>query len=202
MQFCSAADLVADVASVADTLPRRPVLIGHSMGGFVVQKYLESRDAPAAVLLASVPPSGVARFLVHRFRLHPWLTAATLARTRSLRFMGATTELTRDSFFSPAASDGVVADCTGLLCEEYVGKNVLDMLALNLPRPHLITTPMLVMGAEHDGCFTQREVRATAAAYRTEAEIVPGMGHDMMLEPGWPAVAERIHAWLSARDHV
>jgi hypothetical protein len=22
------------------------------------------------------------------------------------------------------------------------------------------------------------------------------MGHDMMLEPGWAAVAERIHAWL------
>lgn len=26
------------------------------MGGFVVQKYLESRDAPAAVLIASAPP--------------------------------------------------------------------------------------------------------------------------------------------------
>ena len=26
------------------------------------------------------------------------------------------------------------------------------------------------------------------------------MGHDMMLEPEWTAVAERIHTWLSARE--
>ena len=30
----------------------------------------------------------------------------------------------------------------------------------------------------------------------TEAEFFPSMGHDMMLEPGWVAVAERIHTWL------
>jgi hypothetical protein len=37
---------------------------------------------------------------------------------------------------------------------------------------------------------------ATARAYRTKAEFFPNMGHDMMLEPGWVAVAERIHTWL------
>ncbi|HWF27877.1 MAG TPA: alpha/beta fold hydrolase, partial [Mycobacterium sp.] len=63
MQFCSMADLVDDVDSVARSLPRRPVVVGHSMGGFVVQKYLESHDAPAAVLLAPAPVSGVAGFL-------------------------------------------------------------------------------------------------------------------------------------------
>jgi hypothetical protein len=26
------------------------------------------------------------------------------------------------------------------------------------------------------------------------------MGHNMMLEPGWAAVAERIQTWLQARD--
>jgi hypothetical protein len=42
-------------------------------------------------------------------------------------------------------------------------------------------------------------VHATARAYRTEAEFFPNMGHNMMLEPGWAAVAERIHNWLCAR---
>ncbi len=37
---------------------------------------------------------------------------------------------------------------------------------------------------------TKVEVRATARAYRTEAEFFPGMGHNMMLEPGWAGVAE------------
>jgi len=34
---------------------------------------------------------------------------------------------------------------------------------------------------------------------RTQAELFPGMGHNMMLEPGWPDVAERIHSWLTGQ---
>jgi len=202
LRFCSIADFVDDVASVADGLPRRPVLIGHSMGGFVVQKFLESHDAPAAALLASVPPSGVARFLLHRLRLHPWLMARTLAVAKSKRCICGTSELTREAFFTRSTPGADVDHCAALLGEEYVGKQILDMLLLNLPRPRLVTTPVLVMGAADDQVFTQREVRATASAYRTEAEIVADMGHDMMLEPAWPAVAERIHTWLSARDRL
>jgi hypothetical protein len=44
--------------------------------------------------------------------------------------------------------------------------------------------------AQQDGAL-----RATARAYHTHAEIFPDMGHDMMLEPGWADVAERIHTW-------
>jgi pimeloyl-ACP methyl ester carboxylesterase len=72
----------------------------------------------------------------------------------------------------------------------------LDCLLLNLPRPKRVTTPLLVLGAQNDGAHTTKEVRATARAYRTEAEFFPDMGHNMMLEPGWVAVAERMHNWL------
>jgi pimeloyl-ACP methyl ester carboxylesterase len=44
------------------------------------------------------------------------------------------------------------------------------------PRPRRVQVPVLVMGAEHDGFFTAAEMDRTAAAYRTEAEIIPGMG--------------------------
>src|SRR5689334_18609316 len=39
LRSCSLADYVDDIESVVESLPVRPVLIGHSMGGFVVQKY-------------------------------------------------------------------------------------------------------------------------------------------------------------------
>jgi len=68
---------------------------------------------------------------------------------------------------------------------------------LNLPKTERVNTPMLVLGAGCDGCFTTEEVIATARAYHTEAESFPDMGHNMMLEPGWQAVAERIDAWLA-----
>jgi hypothetical protein len=38
---------------------------------------------------------------------------------------------------------------------------------------------------------------ATAKKYHTQAEFFPDMGHNMMLEPGWPKVADRIRSWLS-----
>jgi pimeloyl-ACP methyl ester carboxylesterase len=65
-----------------------------------------------------------------------------------------------------------------------------------LPRPHRVLAPILVLGAEQDGFFTVDEVRRTARAYRTEAEIFPGMGHDMMLDAEWRKVSDRIDAWL------
>jgi alpha-beta hydrolase superfamily lysophospholipase len=49
------------------------VVVGHSMGGFVVQKYLESHDAPAGVLLGSAPPKGVRSFVVRLFTRYPRL---------------------------------------------------------------------------------------------------------------------------------
>jgi hypothetical protein len=58
---------------------------------------------------------------------------------------------------------------------------------------------MLVLGTEPDHCVSGTELRATARAYRTEPEVFPGMGHNMMLVPGWATVAERIDAWLG--DH-
>ncbi|HME76259.1 MAG TPA: alpha/beta fold hydrolase [Mycobacterium sp.] len=54
---CSVADYVEDVDSVASGLPTRPAVIGHSVGGFVVQKCLETHPASAGVLVASVPPA-------------------------------------------------------------------------------------------------------------------------------------------------
>ena len=199
MRFCSVADFVDDVASIADSLPERPVVIGHSMGGFVVQKYLESHRAPAAALLASIPPSGIAQFFLRRFRRHPWLTGRSLAMGRLLPSVGGTPELARETFFSESTSQLDMARYTALLGEEYVSRFALEMLLLDLPKPLRVTTPPLVLGAENDIVFTRQEVRATAAAYHTEAEIFPEMAHDMMLEPGWAAVAERIHAWLETR---
>ncbi len=198
-RLCSIADFVDDVDSVVDSLPTPPVLIGHSLGGFVVQKYLESHDAPCAVLLASIPPSGITRFLLGRFKRHPWLTARTLGIGRSLRCVAGGPELARETFLSQSIPDADVARYTVQLGEEYIGKMVLDLLLLDLPKPNLVTTPLLVLGAENDIVFTQQEVRATAAAYHTEADFFPKMAHDMMLEPGWADVAERIHAWLETR---
>ena len=52
---------------------------------------------------------------------------------------------------------------------------------------------------DEDGAHTRSEILATARAYGTEAVFFPDMGHNMMLEPGWAAVAQCIDTWLGRR---
>jgi len=92
----------------------------------------------------------------------------------------------------------VVARCAERLQEESA-KIPLELTLRNLPKPERITTPMLVLGGESDASVTSKELHANAVAYGTNAETFPDMGHDMMLESGWQAVAERIDGWLTAQ---
>ncbi|NUQ37523.1 MAG: alpha/beta fold hydrolase [Caldilineales bacterium] len=186
-----------DVAAVAARLPAPPVLIGHSMGGAVVQQVLAQRPAPAAVLLASVPPAGVLATTLRIAARHPLLFAKVNLKL-SLYPLVATSDLAREHFFcAEMPADQVAGYAARLQDESYLG--FLDMLAFGLSRPPRGQTPVLVLGAAQDRIFYPPEVAATARAYHTEAVIFPDMAHDMMLEPGWQQVADHIIAWLRTR---
>ena len=194
------ADYAADVAEVASSLPTPPILIAHSMGGHVAQKYLERNDATAAVLLASVPPSGTLATSLRIVARHPGPFALANLTLRLYPII-ATPALARDAFFSKTLPDDEMQTYFELLQDEsYIA--YLDMMALNLPRPQRVLAhkrlPMLVMGGADDRIFTPAEVTQTAHAYGVTAQIFPNMAHDMMLDPGWQDVADAIIAWLRA----
>lgn len=193
------ADYVADVAAAAQSLPTPPVVIGHSMGGFVVQKYLAAHPAPAGILLASAPPYGLRRAVLGVARRNIRHSGRPAALRRPLLFFG-NPAVARATFYGPDTPAELVDRYTSLLCDESIRVLYRDLLYADLAEPHRVTAPMLVLGAAEDGFFSQAEVSATARAYRTHAEFFPGMGHNLMLERGWPAVAERIDSWLSSRS--
>ncbi|MBP1819243.1 alpha/beta hydrolase [Mycobacterium sp. OAE908] len=206
LRNCSIADFLNDLVCVADSLPATPVVVGHSQGGFVVQKYLESHRAPAAVLLASTPPqgaaAGLARSVGSQLRMmaqQPWPSAKAVMTGRTPPAVEVTDARVRDVFFSPGTPGALVTQYMERLQAEISARALLDMMFLNLPKPQRVTTPILVLGAQRDGSVTERELHATARAYGTRAEVFPDMGHDMMLEPGWQSVAERIDSWLGGQ---
>ncbi|HMZ07589.1 MAG TPA: hypothetical protein PK078_08220, partial [Anaerolineales bacterium] len=75
----------------------------------------------------------------------------------------------------------------------------LDLLGLNLVRTKKVKTPLLVLGAKDDTVISNGDVEKTGNAYNTKAELFPHMAHDMMLEKGWQAVAERVMGWLKEK---
>lgn len=195
---CSIADYVDDVRAAADTVGGNPVLIAHSLGGFVVQRYLENRRAPAAILVASVPPQGVLGLALRVWRRHPWISLRSITAGNLAGFIG-TAPLVREHLFCAATPAAIVESCAARVQSESFRASLTDP-TLRRIRPARVSTPILVLGAAEDGLVSNAEVRATARAYRTEAEFFPGMGHNMMVEPGWAAVAERMRAWLECRD--
>jgi pimeloyl-ACP methyl ester carboxylesterase len=195
LRWTRIADYVTDVAQVISQLPKPPILVGHSMGGLIVQKYLETHSAPAAVLLASVPVMGVVKTTLRIAMSHPLpLLKANL--TWSLYPIIGTPRLTREAFFSmDMPAEQLNRYFVRMQDESYPA--FLDMLVFNLPRPKRVVVPLLVLGAANDTIFHPDEVEATARAYHTRAEIFPNMAHDMMLEAGWQSVADRILSWLT-----
>ncbi len=187
-------DYVNDIKQVVDSLGNIPVLIGHSMGGFVVQKYLEKYQAPGAVLLASVPPFGVLKGTLAVLKAFPGaFLKANL--TLNLKYIIDTPEKFRYLMFSNKVAEEDVAKYLKLTdSESYLA--YMDMLGLNLVKTQKIKTPLLVLGAGEDKAVTASSVRKTADKYKVEPIIFEGMGHDMMLESDYKKVVDRIINWV------
>ena len=194
LRWTSLAEFVSDVAQVAGRMEKPPLVVGHSMGGMVVLKYLESNEAPAAVLLASVPPQRVAMPTLRLALQHP-LAFLNANLTMSMAPILSTPRLARDALFSADMPEDKVREYHSKLTDESY-RAYLDMTGLYLPRTERVKTPILVLGAADDHLIASGEVEATARAYRTRAEIFPDMAHDMMLEAGWQGVSDRILEWL------
>lgn len=194
----SVADYVADVRAAVEKIDRPPVLVAHSMGGFVVQKYLETYDAAGAVLVASVPPRGVVGVVDGLARRHPARLLRSLT-TFDLYPLVRGPERTRALFYSAALDETLVERYSAALGNESY-RAFLDMLVLDRPRVAKIRgrVPMLVLGGAEDRIFPPKDVEATAAAYGTTARLFDGMAHNLMLEVGWERVAGAVEEWLRA----
>ena len=185
-------DYVEDLAAAVAECGRPAVLVGHSMGGLVVQKYLERGQALGAVLLAPVPTSGALGATLRFGVRHP-LVLLKVNLVRRLGPVVGTPALAREMLFTPdtpqSIVDGVVAR---LQDESYYA--YLDMI-FSRPRPKRVTVPVLVLAGGRDRTFTVREEQATARRYGTTAEVFPESGHNLMTEPGWERVTDRIDAF-------
>lgn len=182
-------DYLRDIEAVLDQIAPAPVVVGHSLGGFLLQHLVGRRQLPGAVLLCSLPPRGTFGVLSQWMLRHPGAALRAVA-TLDLRHLVGTPALAREAFFSPALPEQLVREYTARLGSESL-RVALEAI-LRPPRVRPGATPMLVIGAERDALFPVATQHRLAAAWGVEAMIIPGAAHDLMLDPAWPQAAERI----------
>ena len=98
LRWSSLDDYISDVSHVINQMEEPPIPVGHSMGGMIIQKYLEKNKTPAAVLLASTPPKGVLATTARTFIRHP-LPVIKSSLTLSMSPIVSTPELVQEAFF-------------------------------------------------------------------------------------------------------
>lgn len=195
IDWLSIADYVDDVRKVIDALAIDPVLLGHSMGGFVVQKYLERYPARAVALLCSVPPQGLIAAQFHLLLQKPQLY---LEINSILAGNYTDTDTLRDALFAGEADPAMLAEWLGKMQNESQ-RAIWDMSMFNLPNLFRMNRPpMLIVGAEQDALVPAFLVQSTAQTYGEPCHILRGMGHAITHEREWPRAAALIDDWLAS----
>jgi pimeloyl-ACP methyl ester carboxylesterase len=179
---------VADVVSVAESLPRPPVLVGHSMGGLVVQQALAVTRARAGVLVASVSHRPAFGSLWSVARRHP-VDAAKICVGMTLPMR---TEYMFENLTEDEARPFVAQTCP---------ESPIAQIQLLAHRPAPVPpagVPMLVLGTPQDRLVPISDVRRTATRYGATLHEFSGIGHNLMLDRGWERPLATLVDWLGA----
>jgi pimeloyl-ACP methyl ester carboxylesterase len=194
--FISLDDYVADLILIGSRLTR-PVLIGHSMGATVVQRAARRCNACGMVLIAPVPPHGLASSVFALASRDPPLFFALNTMQFGNSDDAPALRRIRDYLFSQTVSEGNARKY--LLRMQRESQRALADLSWPqyLWIRSSIGIPALVLGASRDAFFSESMVEDTARLHGVTARMFPDMAHAMMLEPQWERVADAIRTWLA-----
>ncbi|MCV6637799.1 alpha/beta hydrolase [Candidatus Albibeggiatoa sp. nov. NOAA] len=199
LSLTTLADFVSDVEQVTKEFDQPPILIGHSMGGMVVQKYIEAHPSTAAILMNTVPPSGLSMSMFYMAMSSPFLLIQLgLIQGASPAF--ASPEMIKQALFS---NDDVSDDILQKFLSHWHGEAqlaVAEMLHWKLTPSKTPTVPMLVLGAGKDVFFPQSNTCLTAHHYHADWHTFQNLAHAMMLEKDWQSVADYILDWLKTKQ--
>lgn len=183
-----------------ERLPRRPVLMGHSMGGALTQWFLKyvADDLPAAVLVApwvshsmfkdgllklvAYDPLGVLLMLLS-WDATPMKRAGTGSAVRFL--VGPEAAVPLDELQPRLGPESVIV-----------------MYQHNPPfwhPPEHVVTPMLWVAGEDDPLLVEPAQRRSAAHYGADYIVAERARHNVMMEHNYRQTAEAIHHWLVKR---
>lgn len=190
-------DVLAHYEHHISKLPENPILIGHSLGGLIVQKLLERGCGAAAVCISSAPPHGI--FAWHKdFLLSNLQLLNPFSRSKLC--------LMPPAWFHRYVTNEMSATDTGRFVRQNcvpAGKNVPKTIAqygkIDFARAH---KPMLFIAGSTDKSQPPVINRKNFAAYTDRSSIrryreFAGRTHNILQQQGWQEVAQFAADWLT-----
>ena len=189
-------ELVGNLESLIDTLPEKPFVIGHSMGGLAVMKLIEKGKAVAGVSINGAPPNNVPVPPKTLKTVWPALGLLTTKKT----WLGSRKWYDKAFFNTLPVHQRAAAYEAFAVPESYkVNTSVIfnKFGKVDFKKPH---QPLLFIGGGSDNIFDARFTQKIAGKYkhansRVDVKIYDGRSHFTCGEPGWEAVADHILDW-------
>lgn len=179
----------------------KPYIIGHSMGGAIVEIYISkySDEVKGAVLFAPATAQGMGKSIFTTTVTKTGFN--TMPTTRGCK---PNKHLAESNFFIAKDKDTKkfvprITDETELkyyddqLCKEST-KAMFDLHKFTLNKN--INIPVFVIGSNKDAYFPEDSLKSTANFYDTEPMILRGLCHDMMLDPEMEKAVESVLEFL------
>jgi pimeloyl-ACP methyl ester carboxylesterase len=197
------ADYAADLEEEIQSLGTSPILVGHSMGGLLAQMLATRLDVAALVLLAPSAPWGVPPTTLFEIgaaqamHLQPGYWSQVLEPSRDVALAHSLDRLPRhmrDEVFGRFVPES--------------GRATFEIMNWGLDFNHAsevdadaVQCPLLFLTGSEDRINPPSTVGRIAALYQDRAttEVLDGMGHWLIGEPGWERLAERVLEWLKAQ---
>jgi pimeloyl-ACP methyl ester carboxylesterase len=202
-------DVVAHFAGIIDTLPSAPILVGHSFGGLIAQKLLGQDRALAAVAIDAAQIKGVLPVPLSALR-------ATLPVFKNPANRHRAVSLTEEQFRF-AFANAVPEDESRALHARWTipapGRPLFEAASANFDphSPAKVETanqnrgPLLLIASGKDHTVPESVTRSTLKQYRhssavTDIRTFPDRGHSLVVDSGWPEIAEFCLTWL--KEHA
>jgi len=186
-------DVIDNLVKLIDSLPEKPLIIGHSMAGMAAMKLVELGKAAAGVSIDGAPPKNV---------FPPFQTLKTVLPAFGF-FSFAKYFMGSRKWYDYAFFNTLPGPEKEAVPESY---KVSRQLVLNsfsnidFSKPHV---PLLFIGGGSDHIFPAALTKKIAGSYKdtnsqVAVKIFEGKSHFICGEPGWEKVVDHILSWYES----
>ena len=202
------AEIADHIARQLKTFERKPILIGHSFGGLLVQNLLGRDLASAAVAIDPAPIKGVPELPLSALKSsfpvlgNPFNLSRAVSLTEAQFRFGFTNAVSEQEAKELYAKYAMPAPGRPLFQAATATFNPNSATRVNLA--NATRGPLLLISGADDNTAPPVLVKSTLRAYGkssavTELKEFAHRGHSLTIDSGWKELAEYILTWLNSK---